>query len=29
MTENHREVTWDVFRTLREGGYIAPTSIQF
>ena len=30
MTDNHREVTWDVFRTLREGGYIAPKrSIQF
>ncbi len=30
MTENHREVTWDVFRTLRDHGYIAPeTSIQF
>jgi methionyl-tRNA synthetase len=22
MTENHREVTWDLFRTLRAGGFI-------
>jgi methionyl-tRNA synthetase len=30
MTENHREVTWDMFRTLRDHGYIAPEkSIQF
>ncbi len=27
-TDNHREVTWDVFRTLHEHGYIVPKTTQ-